>query len=321
MMRYPLDGLQCGSHRRKSRTHLAEPIFAGKRASPLFNFRAILFAERFLLILFVITLPFANPWIRGDGVGYYAFARALLIQHNLDFSADYQHANTSFREDRLDESGRPRADFVTATGHLENHFTIGPAILWTPFLLVAHSGVLAARALGSHVSADGFSAPYRIAMAVGTACYGFLGMLLAFRIAKHFVEERWALLATIAIWGASSLPVYTYFNPSWSHAHSAFMGALFFWYWLKTRDHRTMPRWTGLGAIAGLMMNVYYANAMLLALVAAEAVITLANRSDSSEKESERLTIPVLMLSYGVFVATALVCLLPVFITKHIIYG
>jgi len=27
-----------------------------------------------------------NPWVRGDGVGYYAFARAPLIQHNLDFT-------------------------------------------------------------------------------------------------------------------------------------------------------------------------------------------------------------------------------------------
>src|SRR5205814_9934696 len=108
-----------------------------------------------------------NPWVRGDGVGYYAYARALLAQHNLDFTADYQHANTSFREGRLDESGQPRTDFRTPTGHLENHFTIGPAILWSPFLLIVHGGVLVARAFGSAVPADGFSAPYRFAMAFG----------------------------------------------------------------------------------------------------------------------------------------------------------
>src|SRR5438128_4493476 len=71
------------------------------------RFRLVPLSERVLLLLFVLTLPLANPWVRGDGVGYYAFARALLIQHNLDFAPDYQHANTSFREGRLDESGQP----------------------------------------------------------------------------------------------------------------------------------------------------------------------------------------------------------------------
>jgi len=74
----------------------------------------------------LLTLPLANPWVRGDGVGYYAFARALLIQHNLDFAPDYQHANTSFREGRLDESGQPRSEYRTATGTLK---TTSPSAL------------------------------------------------------------------------------------------------------------------------------------------------------------------------------------------------
>ena len=58
-----------------------------------------------------MTLPLLNPWVRGDGVGYYAFARALLIQHNLDFAPDYQHANEGFREARLDANGDPKRRF------------------------------------------------------------------------------------------------------------------------------------------------------------------------------------------------------------------
>src|SRR6267378_8046491 len=170
-------------------------------------------SERLLLLLFLFSLPFLNPWVRGDGVGYYAFARAPLIEHSLDFTKDYQSANASFRNGRLDEFGQPKSDFRTSTGHLDNHFTVGPAILWIPFLLLAHAGVLLARALGSPVAADGFSAPYRITMALATALYGFLSLVLAFRLARQYVEERWALLATLSIWWASSLPVYMYFNP------------------------------------------------------------------------------------------------------------
>ena len=272
--------------------------------------------ERALLLLFVCTLPLMNPWVRGDGVGYYAFARALLIQHNLDFTPDYQHANISFREGRLDESGQPLAYFRTATGHLENHFTIGPAILWAPFLFAAHAGVLVARALGSNVSADGFSTPYRFAMALGTAFYGFLGLFLSFRIAKRFVAGRWAFLAVVGIWGGSSLAVYMYFNPSWSHAHSAFAVALFFWYWLSTLEARSPRQWILFGAIAGLMLNVYYANAMLLTLVAVEAIVALRNAVRASRGD-----VPALLMRYALFAAVVLLSLVPTFICKRIIYG
>jgi hypothetical protein len=69
-----------------------------------------------------------------------------------------------FGEGRVDESGQPREDYRTATGHLENYFTIGPAILWSAFLLAAHAVVLVARVFGARVAAAGFSSPYRLAM-------------------------------------------------------------------------------------------------------------------------------------------------------------
>src|SRR6266852_4310492 len=101
--------------------------------------------ERPLLLLFLLSLALLNPWVRGDGVGYYAFARAPLIDHSLNFEHDYIAANTAFREARLDEHGQPKQMFRTRTGHLDNHFTVGPAMLWAPFLLLAHGGVLLAR--------------------------------------------------------------------------------------------------------------------------------------------------------------------------------
>lgn len=274
--------------------------------------------QRLLVLLFLLSLPLINPWIRGDGVGYYAFARAPLIQHNLDFTADYQHANAGFRDPRLDASGRPREDFRTSTGHLDNHFSVGPAILWSPFLLAAHGGVLVARSLGSSIVADGFSAPYRIAMALGTVLYGFLGLLIAFRIARRYVDEAWALLATIAIWGSTSLPLYMYFNPSWSHAHSAFAVALFFWYWLETRGNRTFPQWLLLGAIAGLMLSVYFANGVLLIIPAVEALLAYAAVLRGSRSLR---SFGSLFLRHLAFAAAILACLLPTFVSRCIIYG
>jgi len=260
--------------------------------------------------------------VRGDGVGYYAFARAPLIDHNLDFTKDYQHSNESFRASRLDEFGQPRSQFRTPTGHLENHFSVGPAILWAPFLLLSHAGVLLARALGSSIPADGFSAPYRITMAFATALYGFLSLLLAFRLARRYVEERWALLATLSIWWASALPVYMYFNPSWSHAHSAFVVALFLWYWHETRANRSLAQWFVLALIAGLMLDVYYVNAAVLTVLAIEAIPQYLSASrHSSRGPSEDVRISNLLVSHLLFAVVVFVSLLPTFITRYIIYG
>jgi hypothetical protein len=43
-------------------------------------------SERWLLLFFLCSLPFLNPWVRGDGVGYYAYVGAPLIEHSLDFA-------------------------------------------------------------------------------------------------------------------------------------------------------------------------------------------------------------------------------------------
>lgn len=277
------------------------------------------FPPRVMLMLLLISLPLVNPWVRGDGVGYYAFGRALLTQRNLDFAPDYQHANEGFREARLDASGAPRPEFRTVTGHLDNHFTVGPAMLWAPFLLCAHAGVLIARAAGAHVPADGFSLPYLFAMAGGTLLYGFLALLISYRVACQFVAERWALFATIAIWWASSLPVYMYFNPSWSHAHSAFCVALFFWYWLRTREHRTAARWAMLGLIAGLMINVYYPNALVLAVLIPEALTQY--RVAWSRNNASGLRPGGLLGRHLLFGAITLASLLPTFLTRYYVYG
>src|SRR5260370_368480 len=117
-------------------------------------------SERLLLLLFFFSVPFLNPWVRGDGVGYYAFARAPLIEHSLDFTKDYQYANESFRAPRLDENNQPKSGFRTPTGRLDNHFTVGPAILWTPFLLLAHPAVLLPPALPSSAAPHPFSAAH-----------------------------------------------------------------------------------------------------------------------------------------------------------------
>jgi hypothetical protein len=283
------------------------------------GFRIFADSEKLLFFLFLLTLPLANPWVRGDGVGYYAYLRSALIDHDLRFENDYLAANKSFVVTHVDAQGRLLPRLYTKTGYVENHFSVGPAILWAPVLLAFHGSVLLANQFGAHVAADGRSHPYLLAMALTTAIYGFLSLFLAFRIARKYFDDRWSFAATVAIWMASSLPVYMYFNPSWSHALSAFTVALFLWYWERTKLQRTAAEWAILGLMAGLMGNVYYPNVILLIFPALEVIhLWRARRRDSGQIT---ISIQKLALNCGVFVVVFFASLLPTFITRQIIYG
>ena len=288
-------------------------------AAPLSLSTASSWHARLLFVFFLLTLPLVNPWVRGDGVGYYAYLRSALIDHDLNFENDYFAGNKSFVMSRFDAQGHLLPEMYTKTGHVENHFSVGPAILWAPVLVTVHLAVLLLDRFGAHIAADGYSRPYVLAMGLTTSFYGFLSLFLAFRVARKYFEQQWAFLATIGIWLASSLPVYMYFNPSWSHAFSAFSVSLFLWYWERTKLQRTLAQWAVLGVCAGLMGNVYYPNVILLIFPVLELFyLVRASRRDPGRWP---LAGRKLLLCSTVFVMVFLLSLLPTFITRLIIYG
>jgi hypothetical protein len=273
--------------------------------------------NKLLLVVFLLSLPVVNPTVHGDGVGYYAYARAPLIQHDLRFEEDWRRANARFSATRVQADDQLAPSEYTSTGYVDNHFTVGPAILWAPFLIVAHVAVLIVNAFGGNIPADGFSPPYLVAMAVGTAVWGFLGLLLSFFLARKYVRARWAFLATMGIWLASSLPVYMYFNPSWSHAHSAFGVALFVWFWERTRNNRTTAQWMVLGLIGGLMIDVYFPNGIFLALPGME-VLLAHYWSWKTAAHSSQLNLLAKEMTFGTAIMAALT---PTLVTRWIVYG
>jgi hypothetical protein len=110
-----------------------------------------------------------------------------------------------------------------------------------------------------------------------------------------------------------------YFNPSWSHAISAFTVSFYLWYWQRTKLQRTLWQWAILGLLAGLMGNVYYPNAILLIFPALEVAFILLQKKRESSLTAH--TIQTLAVQCGIFFFVFLASLLPTFITRKIIYG
>lgn len=263
--------------------------------------------------VFVLTIPLVNPYLRGDGHGYYAYVRSAVIDHDLDFENEFRHGDPLFREIYFDEQGSLRPAMRSSTGLVINQWAVGPSILWLPFFLVAHAAVTLLNVFGAGVPADGFSMPYRWFCAAGTACYGWLSLLLMRGPAARIAGARAAVLGALALWWASSLPVYMYFLPFHVHALSAFVVSLFLWYWLRASSFPlTVPRWMIWGLLCGLMMDVYYLNAIIGLVAGADLVAKVA--------QEKRLSGHVVKAA-AAFAIGLLVSLAPLVVAKWIVHG
>lgn len=275
-----------------------------------------------LTLLFIATLSLVTPYLRGDGVAYYAYVASIIIDGDLYLEDEFRHADPWHYRLRFDEHGLIRQELITSTGYIRNKFSVGPSLLWTPFFLLAHVFVSVYNIFAINpIPTDGFSYPYLLLCAIGTAVLGFIGLLLSYDIARTLYSERTALLAVLGIWLASALPVYMYFLPFMSHAHSVFICSLFVWYWYRTYPNRHVWQWLLLGFIGGLMVTTYYVNAVLLLILFIDVAVILRNsilysHGSESINHLKRLTYSALVGMVGVLLG-----LVPHFVVKGIIYG
>ena len=262
--------------------------------------------------LFLLTLPLVNPYVRGDGNGYYAYVRSAVIDGDLNFENEFRHGDPLFRTLYFEDDGTVRPSMRSATGLVVNQWAVGPSLLWLPFFLVAHLVVHVLDLFGAGLAADGFSPLYRYACATGTALYGAAALALSADLAARLASRRAAALAAVAIWWASSLPVYMYFLPFHVHALAAFAVTLFLWCWVRWRPLGARAgRWALWGLTAGLMIDVYYLNAVLLVAVAVEWAGALARH----RRPADAVTAAV------AFAAGTLAALAPHFAAKWILHG
>lgn len=290
-------------------------MITGHNAPLISRFRKLSRAELLLFALFILTLPFITPRIDWDGNGYYAYARSLIFDHNLQFKGDWKGGGTPMIA-APGKNGVPQKMYITKTGHISNYLAVGPAMLWAPFVAMTRAGVLAVHH-GQDIPGDGHGPPYERAVCFASALYGFLGLWISFRLACEFVGPKWALLATISIWFASSLTFYMYSDASWAHADSVFAVALFLWCWARARNAAPEApwRWAIWGLAAGLMCDVYFPNSVFLLLPALELFVYF-------RKSDDRMGAMKTSLLRGFrFAASFLIAFSPTLIMRQIIFG
>jgi len=243
--------------------------------------------------------------LQSDGFYYYAYLRSMAFDHDVDFSNDYR---------MLGLGDKAHLFTLTRTGHAQSAWTIGPAIVWSPFFAAGHLAAMRLHAAGLEVSTDGTSFPYRQAICIAGLFYGLLGCWFTYRI----VSRVWAppiAATTVALTIAGSFMLwYMVAEPTMTHAPSMAAVAGFVWLWVATRERRTLIEWALLGLLAGLMTLIRWQNALFMILAAFDVLPSLIGRSDGRARTAA-------LTGGAVFLVCSVIAFLPQMLAWKAIYG
>jgi hypothetical protein len=246
--------------------------------------------------------------LQSDGFYYFAYLRSMAFDRDVDFTNDYR---------MLGLGDKTYLFQPTRTGHAQSAWTIGPAVVWSPFFAVGHLVAERLHAGGADVSTDGTSFPYRQAVCVAGLFYGLLGCWFSYRLARLFFPSALAAAAvTLTVLG-SFMPWYLVKEPSMTHAPSMAAVAGFLWAWAATRAGRTPAGWALLGLAAGLMALIRWQNALFALLPGLDALEAMVRSARSSDTRGLRAAIA----GSALFLVCALIGFLPQMVAWKSIYG
>jgi hypothetical protein len=180
----------------------------------------VAFAATFCVLVLALH-GMHRPSFRGDGVGYYAFAASVLFDGDLDLRNELEHLDRSFL----------RAAFLTPEGRLGDPFPVGPAILWSPAVLIArqlppNAAYDAPTRVRTRTLHPAFAPRYARAVLWTNVLLVLVGgTLLAATLAVH-VHWFAAWMASLGAVFATPLHFYMLAEPSYGHAPSFFAIAL-----------------------------------------------------------------------------------------------
>jgi hypothetical protein len=199
---------------------------------------------------------------RGDGHMLYLMARSTAF--DLDWQFDNDLAAFG------DPWGQPRSP----TGRKEIPHPIGPALIWTPLVWVAHAGAQVANVAGAGVAMHGYTEWHQRFVFLSCVLAALLSILLGRHLARTLIPSTWSpTYAAIAVLLGTSITDYATYMPSYGHALDAGACAAFLGTWALTRGQCTWRRFISLGALLGLAMLIRVQDVALGVVVALEVAV------------------------------------------------
>lgn len=185
-----------------------------------FGFKKLLILSFILLTTYVVAnrnwLNTRYP-LQMDANGYYVYLPAIFIYQDLE--------RLSFVDQMSEQFDRKYFLYPGANGGYMTKYTPGMAILELPFFVVAHF-----IAPFTGFEADGYSPPYRLAIALSTLFYTFLGLWLLGKLLERYFSPTTVSVTVLTILFGTNLLFYSSIQAAITHNYVFFslMVALYY---------------------------------------------------------------------------------------------
>lgn len=199
--------------------------------------------------------------ISGDGWDNYSVARSLFFDKNIDITDELKNCCNQFVHPIDPNTGLPGSPHP-----------IGTAILWQPFLLLAHAAQLVEHGADPTVRVDGYADAYYLRTAWGTLVYGVLGLALVYLTLRRRFDVAVSAAACIGVAAATPALFFMLEHPSYSHPVDLFVVALFFFVWDAAPGAVSVRRYAILGFLVGLVALVREPYGLLGFMFAADLI-------------------------------------------------
>lgn len=214
-----------------------------------------------------------NKVIQNDVIMYYAYLPATFIFNDLNF--DFATKLPTDFEGQIWLQTSP-------TGKPILRMTMGMAILWTPFFLIAHGS---AHLLG--VSTLGYSWPYSLSIFIATLFYLFVGLYYLRKILLRYFSDVSTTVTLILVVLATNMIFYVTSEPGMTHVYNFGLISAFFYFSIKwvailssspseRAGERPLFYTIILGILAGIIVLIRPVNIIVLLFPALIGIISFS---------------------------------------------
>jgi hypothetical protein len=248
-----------------------------------------------------------GPPIRSDGLSYYVYLPAVLLDHDVTMvrTADRSFGGKPTNISDIDWTRNTSGKRVPLDPH-----GVGVAVLMLPFF--AAGDLLAVVA---NEPRNGFSWPYQAADDASGLTYVLLGLALTAAVLRRWFARRTVIVTILAITFGAAVFEYATYDASYSHGYSFFLVALAMRLTLSVWDRPRLSAAAALGATLGLVGLVRPTNLVLLlfcGLVGIERLADIPRRARSLLQHADLVAVGASVL---------VLTLLPQFLYLYLVTG
>ncbi len=255
----------------------------------------------FLLIIMFLSFISLKRWdhantqqklIAWDVTSYYCYLPAAFIHHDISLDFTRRGADKSY------ELNHQYWYQTAPNGSRVIKFTMGMAVMYSPFFFLAHASALLFK-----YEPDGFSTPYEFFIALSSLVYLFIGLLYLRKTLLLFYSEKATGITLLCVLLGTNLYYYTTSEPAMSHAYSFAVVAGFIYQAIQWHTFPSIKRSIYLGLLFGLIVLIRPVNIVLVVFPLLFAVYSKQSFMDKNHFlwENKKQLIIIGVISFLVF--------------------